>query len=116
VEHLNDMLVRTIAEFSIMHDCTGHWSQEEENWETDFVPNPFEIKDLTEEERQLKDSRTTLYLVDVTGKLIYVYNGRLEEAGESQIARLPLPMLSTGVDIVKAFYDGDWHAKKIFIH
>ena len=116
VEHLNDMLVRTIAEFSIMHDCTGHWSQEEENWETDFVPNPFEIKDLTEEERQLKDSRTTLYLVDVTGKLIYVYNGRLEDAGESQIARLPLPMLSTGVYIVKAFYDGEWHAKKIFIH
>ena len=116
VEHLNDMLVRTIAEFSIMHDCTGHWSQEEENWETDFVPNPFEIKDLTEEERQLKDSRTTLYLVDVTGKLIYVYNGRLEDAGESQIAHLPLPMLSTGVYIVKAFYDGEWHAKKIFIH
>ena len=116
VEHLNDMLVRTIAEFSIMHDCTGYWSDEEENWETDFVPNPFEIKDLTEEERQLKDSRTTLYLVDVTGKLIYVYNGRLEDAGESQIARLPLPMLSTGVYIVKAFYDGEWHAKKIFIH
>ena len=116
VEHLNDMLVRTIAEFSIMHDCSGHWTEEEENLETDFVPNPFEIKDLTEEERQLKDSRTTLYLVDVTGKLIYVYNGRLEDAGESQIARLPLPMLSTGVYIVKAFYDGEWHAKKIFIH
>ena len=116
VEHLNDMLVRTIAEFSIMHDCSGHWTEEEENLETDFVPNPFEIKDLTEEERKLKDSRTTLYLVDVTGKLIYVYNGRLEDAGESQIARLPLPMLSTGVYIVKAFYDGEWHAKKIFIH
>ena len=116
VEHLNDMLVRTIAEFSIMHDCSGHWTEEEENLETDFVPNPFEIKDLTEEERQLKDSRNTLYLVDVTGKLIYIYNGRLEDAGESQIARLPLPMLSTGVYIVKAFYDGEWHAKKIFIH
>ena len=116
VEHLNDMLVRTIAEFSTTHDCTGHWSEEEENWETDFVPNPFEIKDLTEEELRLKDSRTTLYLVDVTGKLIYVYEGRLEDASDSQIGRLPLPMLSTGVYIVKAFYDGEWHAKKILLH
>ena len=110
------LLKKMSDENIVMHDCTGYWSDEEENWETDFVPNPFEIKDLTEEERQLKDSRTTLYLVDVTGKLIYVYNGRLEDAGESQIARLPLPMLSTGVYIVKAFYDGEWHAKKIFIH
>lgn len=117
VEHLNDMLVRTIVEFSYLPDCTGHWHQEEiDNVEEDFIPNPFEIKDLTEEERVAHDSPTTLYLIDISGKLIYVYQGRLEEAGDSQLSHLPLPQLSTGIYFVKAFYDGEWHTKKILVH
>ena len=116
VEHLNDMLVRTIVEFSMMPNCAGHWSEEAQNEEGTFVPNPFEIKDLTPEQIAAKDSPTTLYLIDVSGKLIHVYQGRLEDASDSQLARLGLPMLSTGVYFVKAFYDGTWHTKKILVH
>ena len=116
VEHLNDMLVRTIVEFSTIPNCEGHWNEEAENADETFVPNPFEIKDLSQEEIRQKDSRTTLYLLDVSGKLIYVYHGYLEDAGDSQLSRLPLPMLSTGVYFVKAFYDGEWHTKKILVH
>ena len=118
VEHLNDMLVRTIVEFSYMPDCVnGKWHDDEiENIQEAFVPNPFEAKDLTEAERTARDSRTTLYLIDITGKLIYVYEGYLEDAGDSQLSRLHLPMVSTGVYFVKAFYDGEWHTKKILVH
>ena len=117
VEHLNDMLVRTIVEFSLMPNCAGHWDEtvNQDEIET-FVQNPFDVKDLTEEERIAKDSRTTLYLLDISGKLIHVYQGRLEEAGDSQLSGLPIPMLSTGVYFVKAFYDGQWHTKKILVH
>jgi len=118
VEHLNDMLVRTIVEFSYMPDCVnGKWHDDEiENIQEAFIPNPFEAKDLTEAERTARDSRTTLYLIDITGKLIYVYEGHLEDAGDSQLSRLHLPMVSTGVYFVKAFYDGEWHTKKILVH
>ena len=116
VEHLNDMLVRTIVEFSTIPNCEGHWNEEVENVDEVFVPNPFEVRDLAEEELAQKDSRTTLYLLDISGKLIYVYEGLIEEAGDSQLARLPIPMLSTGIYFVKAFYDGEWHTKKILVH
>ncbi len=117
VEHLNDMLVRTIVEFSYMPNCEGHWTEEtDENENDQFVPNPFEISDLELMEIDVTDSPTTLYLVDISGKLITVYEGRLEEAGDAQLAHLPLPQLSTGVYFVKAFYNGQWHTKKILVH
>lgn len=117
VEHLNDMLVRTIVEFSTVPDCRGHWHVEEiEKIEEAFVPNPFEMNDLTEDERIQKDSPSILYLLDISGKLICIYEGRLEDASDSQLAQLSLPMLSTGVYFVKAFYDGKWHTKKILVH
>ena len=108
VEHLNDMLVRTIVEFSYMPNCEGHWTEEtDENENDQFVPNPFEISDLELMEIDVTDSPTTLYLVDISGKLITVYEGRLEEAGDAQLAHLPLPQLSTGVYFV---------TKKILVH
>ena len=117
VEHLNDMLVRTIVEFSYMPNCEGQLTEEtDENANDMFVPNPFEISDLELMEIDVTDSPTTLYLVDISGKLITVYEGRLEEAGEAQLAHLPLPQLSTGVYFVKAFYNGQWHTKKILVH
>ena len=117
VEHLNDMLVRTIVEFSYMPNCEGHWTEEtDENENDQFVPNPFEISDLELMEIDVTDSPTTLYLVDISGKLITVYEGRLEEAGDAQLAHLPLPQLSTGVYFVKAFHNGQWHTKKILVH
>lgn len=117
VEHLNDMLVRTIVEFSLMPNCQGRWDETVEQDEIEpFIPNPFDAQDLTEEERVARNSRTTLYLIDISGKLIYIYQGRLEDAGDSQLSGLHLPLLSTGVYFVKAFYDGEWHTKKILVH
>ena len=116
VEHLNDMLVRTIVEFSYMPDCTGHWNEEQINQvDEHFIPNPFDTKDLTPEEITAKDSPTTLYLLDITGKLIMVYQGSLEDAGDAQLSKLRY-QLSTGIYFVKAFYNGEWHTKKILVH
>ncbi|MCR5051049.1 MAG: T9SS type A sorting domain-containing protein [Paludibacteraceae bacterium] len=116
VEHLNDMLVRTIVEFSYMPDCAGHWNEQQiEQVDEAFVPNPFDISQLSDEEKVSKDSRTTLYLLDITGKLILVYNGNLDEAGDSQLSAIGR-QLSTGVYFVKAFYDGEWHTRKILVH
>ena len=116
VEHLNDMLVRTIVEYSLIPNCEGHWDDTVEQEEIEiFLPNPFEVKDLTEEELAQKDSPSTLYLLDVTGKLICIYQGILEDAGDHQLSGLHL-QLSTGVYFVKAFYNGRWHTKKILVH
>ena len=80
-----------------------------------FIPNPFDAKDLSPEERTEKESPTTLYLLDVTGKLISVYQGNLEDAGDSQLSFLKY-QLSTGIYFVKAFYGGEWHTRKILVH
>ena len=115
VEHLNDMLVRTIVEFSYMPDCKGHWHEEEiEHVEEHFMPNPFSPSDI-EADPSIPHGPTTLYLLDVSGKLIYIYQGVLEEAGDSQLSSLPVS-LSTGIYFVKAYYDGQWHTKKILVH
>ena len=115
VEHLNDMLVRTIVEFSYMPDCTGHWHEEQiEQLEEQFVPNPFSAQEI-EQDPSIPHGPTTLYLLDVTGKLIRVYEGEWSEASDSQLSRLGI-QLSTGVYFIKAFYDGEWHTKKILVH
>lgn len=116
VEHLNDMLVRTIVEFSYMPDCLrGKWHREEiEHVQEQFVPNPFDATDLADHPA-IPHGSTTLYLLDITGKLITIYHGELEDAGDSQLSSLGLP-LSTGIYFVKAFYDGQWYTKKILVH
>ena len=109
------MLVRTIVEFSYMPDCRGKWHEDQiEQIEEQFIPNPFDAPEL-EQDPTIPHGPTTLYLLDVTGKLIYIYNGVLEEASDSQLSSLPVT-LSTGVYFVKAFYDGTWHVKKILVH
>ena len=115
VEHLNDMLVRTIVEFSYMPDCTGHWHEEQiEQLEEQFIPNPFSQQEIAQDP-SIPHGPTTLYLLDVSGKLIRIYNGILSDASDSQLSRLGI-QLSTGVYFVKAFYDGEWHTKKILVH
>lgn len=115
VEHLNDMLVRTIVEFSYMPDCTGHWHEEEiANVHEEFIPSPFDAQEL-KSDPSIPHGPTTLYLLDVSGKLITIYQGVLEEAGDRQLASLGIP-LSTGIYFIKAFYDGKWHTKKILVH
>jgi hypothetical protein len=115
VEHLNDMLVRTIVEFSYMPDCTGQWNEEEINRiEEAFVPNPFKAEELASDP-SIPHGPTTLYLLDISGKLITIYNGELEKAGDAQLSSLGI-RLTTGVYFVKAFYEGQWHTKKILVH
>lgn len=115
VEHLNDMLVRTIVEFSYMPDCAGHWHEDEiENVHEAFVPNPFEPAEI-EHNPTIPHGPTTLYLLDISGKLITIYEGSLDEASDSQLGALHL-YLSTGIYFVKAFYEGRWYTKKILVH
>ena len=115
VEHLNDMLVRTIVEFSYMPDCRGHWHEEQiEQIEAAFIPQPFQAEDIAADP-SIPHGPTTLYLMDVSGKLIHVYEGVLEEASDSQLAKEHIH-LSTGVYFVMAFYDGKWHSKKVLVH
>ena len=111
VEHLNDMLVRTIVEFSYMPDCKG----EEEEMANDQlqitnIPNPFSKEDL-ESDPSIPHGEGVYYVLDVSGKLITIYEGELS-ALHSQLSSLHL---STGVYFVKAFYDGEWHTKKILV-
>ena len=114
VEHLNDMLVRTIVEFSYMPTC-GHWNEEQiNNVDEAFIPNPFTAIDVANDPT-IKHGPTVLYLLDISGKLITVFEGSLEDAGDAQLSRLGIP-LSTGIYFIKAFYDGEWHTKKILVH
>ena len=72
VEHLNDMLVRTIVEFSYMPDCTGHWHEEQiEQLEEQFIPNPFSQQDIAQDP-SIPHGPTTLYLLDVKKKVTYI--------------------------------------------
>ena len=115
VEHLNDMLVRTIVEFSYMPDCQGHWHEEEiDQLQEQFVPRPFLTEDVAADP-SIPHGPTTLYLMDVSGKLIHVYEGSLDDTGESQLSAARI-YLSTGVYFAMAFYDGQWHTKKLLIH
>ena len=111
VEHLNDMLVRTIVEFSYMPDCQGQWNEEEiENIEEQFLPNPFSPSEV-EADPSIPHGEGVYYVLDVSGKLITIYEGELSALN----AQLSTLHLSTGVYFVKAFYDGEWHTQKILV-
>lgn len=102
VEHLNDMLVRTIVEFSTMPNCLNEEILNDEIVK-DFVPNPFDAKDL-ENNPDIPHGEGVHYLVDISGKLLGVYNG------EVNTSQLPI-----GVYFIKSYYDGEWHTKKILV-
>ena len=91
VEHLNDMLVRTIVEFSTMTLCQADPAEEDET-DGEFIPNPFEIKDLESGEITIPHGDGILYLVDVSGKLLGVYEGDIDhyQLGTSTITNCPL--------------------------
>lgn len=105
VEHLNDMLVRTIVEFSYVPDCVrGKWHEEEiENIQEQFIPNPFSEQDL-ESDPSIPHGEGVHYLVDVSGKLLGVFEGNV-----------PTDHLPMGVYFIKTYYNGTWHTKKILV-
>ena len=104
VEHLNDMLVRTIVEFSIMPDCGAENIEEQSSiLDHQFVPNPFKIADL-DKDPTIPHGEGINYLVDVTGKLLGVFEGEVKT-----------DYLPTGAYFIKTFVDGVWYTKKIFV-
>ena len=106
VEHLNDMLVRTIVEFSAMPNCLNEEINDQmvnDEIVNDYIPNPFDAKDL-ENNPDIPHGEGVHYLVDISGKLLGVYNG------EVNTSQLPI-----GVYFIKSYYDGEWHTKKILV-
>ena len=104
VEHLNDMMVRTIVEFSTMPDCKDEGMKELENEGiTNFVPNPFEAADL-ETNPTLPQGESVHYLVDMSGKLLGVFHGEI-----------PTISLPKGVYLDKQYIDGKWYTDKIVV-
>ena len=106
VEHLNDMLVRTIVEFSAMPSCEPEQEQEVAI-EEQFIPNPFDAKQL-EDDPTIPHGEGVHYLLDVSGKLITILEGTFDET--SLRGKLPI-----GIYFVKTFYDGQWHTRKILL-
>ncbi len=132
VEHLNDMLVRTIIEFTRMPDCNAdEWltdAQEQDDIEP-FIPNPTD--DVTDPTQpivpaidvlrlmpnpctdvcyvELLQSLSNLYVVDLSGKTIMSLGAHA--AGER--VSLPVANLSTGVYFVKTYHQGRWVSVKM---
>ncbi|MBR7155086.1 MAG: VWA domain-containing protein [Paludibacteraceae bacterium] len=102
VEHLNDMLVRTIVEFSYMPPCE---ITDEQLPITDdsFLPNPFTAQEL-EADPTIPHGEGVHYLLDVSGKLLGIFEG------EVKTDQLPI-----GVYFIKTFYNGQWFTKKILV-
>ena len=108
VEHLNDMLVRTIVEFSTMPSCNA--ATIEDNIDEQFIPNPFEAQDI-DKLHDFPHGPTTIYLLDVTGKLVAILNGDINSV---EVNKSTFP-ISTGVYFLKAYIDNCWYTKKILV-
>ena len=106
VEHLNDMLVRTIVEFSAMVACTPSSGIHADRVDEQFIPNPFSQSDL-EADPTIPHGEGIHYLVDVSGKLISIYEGDIDG-----YLRYTLPH---GVYFVKTYIQGKWYTKKILL-
>ena len=109
VEHLNDMLVRTIVEFSSMPNCDKDQTTNDEIAE-DFVPNPFEAADL-EKNPEIPHGEGVHYLVDMSGKLITIVEGEVTNY-EEKVKSYGLP---AGVYFFKAYIDNKWFTKKVLV-
>ena len=108
VEHLNDMLVRTIVEFSAMTTCKNE--QTDDQIDEQFIPNPFEAKDIANDPA-IPHGAGVHYLVDVSGKLITVFKGEVTDyASAVEAFRLP-----QGLYFIKTYIDGIWYTKKVLV-
>lgn len=104
VEHLNDMLVRTIVEFSVMPACEpSEVSDQYSDISEQFVPNPFDAQEL-EADPTIPHGEGVHYLLDVSGKLLGIFEG------EVKTDQLPI-----GVYFIKTFYNGQWFTQKILV-
>ena len=113
VEHLNDMLVRTIVEFSFMPECENETpNTQEADIDEQFIPNPFSAKEL-EADSSIPHGKGVVYLIDITGKLLGVYN--IDFDAVSDLNAIVQQQLPVGVYFIKSFYDGSWHTRKILL-
>ena len=106
VEHLNDMLVRTIVEFSLMPPCEAsdvQYPMSNDQFIEPFLPNPFNEQDIAADP-SIPHGEGIHYLVDVSGKLLGVFEGNV-----------PTDQLPIGIYFIKTYYDGIWHTKKILV-
>ena len=110
VEHLNDMLVRTIVEFSMMPACSSADANTDADVDEQFIPNPFSAQEL-EKDPTIPHGEGIHYLVDISGKLITILEGDIDTI-QSQISRLGLPV---GIYFIKTYVDGKWITKKILV-
>ena len=118
VEHLNDMMVRTIVEFSAMPSCEeSSLLTLDSSLSADFIPNPFETSDL---DSSIINHQyiNHLYIVDISGKLISIVEGSFDDDPlsiinhQSSIIHHRLPI---GVYFIKAYINGQWHTRKFLI-
>ena len=77
-----------------------------------YIPNPFEAQDLISDP-SIPHGETTLYLIDMSGKVIAIFEGEMDAVSAQQISSHY--GLSNGVYLLKAFYDGQWNTKKLII-
>ena len=110
VEHLNDMLVRTIVEFSRMTSCESRDIDEPVDDEGQFLPNPFNAEELAADP-SIPHGEGVYYLIDVSGKLITIIEGEMTLL-QPQITRMHLPI---GVYFIKTYVDGQWFTQKILV-
>ncbi len=108
VEHLNDMMVRTIVEFSAMPVCNDDASLNGEMVDPQFLPNPFSAEEVAADPT-IPHGEGIHYLIDVSGKLITVYEGDTASL-KTQLRSMGLPV---GIYFIKTFYDGIWHTEKV---
>lgn len=137
VEMLNDMMVRIIGEFSAVPDCEADkWAEDnkDESNTDQFVPNPFDIKDLdgydmpdtpevftASDVIQLRPNPCTgmfqvvvlqdvenMFLVDMTGKALQT----LGKQTQGTTLEVNVGGYSTGIYFVKAFRKGKWYTQK----
>jgi len=132
VEKLNDAIVRVIKQYTKMPDCENQeWAEQnkEEEPSDKFVPNPSDEKP----EKNISELAVSdvikiypnpcssilkvdvnksdvqdIYLVDMTGKVLYGYKVKSEGTIDFDVYAL-----STGIYFVKAFYKGKWFSEKV---
>lgn len=109
VEHLNDMMVRTIVEFSAMPVCNEVNDQMvEDQIVDDFLPNPFSAEEVAADP-SIPHGEGIHYVIDISGKLLTIYEGDIASL-KTQLRSMGLPV---GIYFIKTFYDGIWHTEKV---
>ena len=72
----------------------------------DFIPNPFDANDL-QNDPSIPHGPGVHYLLDVSGKLLGIYEGEIEDVRTDGLPR--------GIYFIKTYSNGQWFTKKILV-